>query len=104
MMVYDKDHLAFWERSLEESLKDLEANLQIAVMYRNGEKRISWRFYGLATLHKEGEMRQKIMDRVLERELAADPERKGYGVMIRVDRVRQARNTIMEREGVFQPE
>jgi hypothetical protein len=98
MMVYDKEHLAFWERSRLESLENLRFNQKIAVFYRNIEKRIIWRFYGVATLHEEGEMRQKIMDRVLQRELDADPERKGYGVTIKVSRVRQGSNVIMSAE------
>jgi hypothetical protein len=98
MMVFDKEHLAFWERSRMESLENLRQNPKICVFYRNPNVRgRNWRFYGVATLHEEGEARQQIMDRVLEVELNADPERKGFGVMIRVDRVRQGGAVIMER-------
>jgi len=99
MMVYDNEHLAYWERSRIESLENLRFNPKICVFFRNPENRThNWRFYGVATLYEEGEMRQKIMDRVVQRELDQDPERKGFGVLIRVDRVRQGSNLIMERD------
>jgi len=37
----------------------------------------------------EGEMRKKIMERTIKAELDKDPERKGYGVLIRIDRIRR---------------
>lgn len=96
--VFDKEHLAFWERSLGESLANLRENPGVAIFYRNPATRASFRFYGTATLHEAGDpKRDEIMSRVIERELNADPERKGYGVMIQVDRVRQGGNVIMER-------
>ena len=98
MMVYDTEHLAFWERSRNESLANLEENGKVAVFFRNPETRVQWRFYGEATIFKQGEeMRDKIMSRVVQRELDADPERLGYGVLVRVDRVRQGNNVLMER-------
>jgi general stress protein 26 len=97
MMVYDNEHLAFWERSRIESLENLRFNPKVCVFFRNPQSRDhSWRFYGVATIYEEGEMRQKIMDRVVQRELDQDPERKGFGVLIRVDRVRQRSAVIME--------
>ena len=100
MMVYDKEHLAYWERSRIESLENLRYNPKVCVFFRNPQVRQhSWRFYGVATLHEgEDEMRQKIMERVVQRELDQDPERKGFGVLIRVNRVRQGSNVIMERD------
>jgi len=98
MMVYDTDHLAYWERSRNESLANLEENPKVVVFFRNPETRAQWRFYGEATIFKQGdEMRDQIMSRVVQRELDADPERLGYGVLIRVDRVRQGNNVLMER-------
>jgi len=99
-MIYDIDHLAYWERSLGETLGNLRENPGIVVMFRNPATRATWRFYGKAELHEQGksdDMRNKIMGRVIERELNADPERKGVGVLITVDRVRQGSNVLMER-------
>ena len=101
MMVFDKDHLAWWERSLGESLAQYEKNAKVAVTYRNNETRVWLRFYGVAEVHKDDAVRQQIMDRTVQVELDADPERKGFGVLMRVDRVRLARNSIQERKGVL---
>jgi hypothetical protein len=99
MMIYDRDHLAYWERSRNESLANLEENPHVCVFFRNPETRAQWRFYGTARIFKQGEeMRDQIMSRVVERELNADPERLGYGVLITVNRVRQGNNVLMERE------
>jgi predicted pyridoxine 5'-phosphate oxidase superfamily flavin-nucleotide-binding protein len=98
VMVYDKEHLAYWERSLNESLANLRENPNVVVFFRNPATRAQWRFYGVATLHEgDDPMREQIMARVIEPELAADPERKGFGVSIRVDRIRQGNNVLMER-------
>jgi hypothetical protein len=52
------------------------------------ENRLGWRFYGTATVHKEGDIRQQILRRTVKAELDKDPERKGYGVLVRVDKIR----------------
>ena len=98
MMVFDKEHLAYWERSRGETLANLEENSKVVVLYRNSTTRQTWRFYGEATIHRDGQLRQEIMERVVELELNQDPERKGYAVLIRVDRVRARSETIMSRE------
>ena len=99
MMIYDREHLAYWERSRNESLANLGENPRVVVFFRSQETRALWRFYGVATIYKQGEeLRDKIMSRVVERELASDPDRLGLGVMIKVDRVRQGNNVLMERD------
>ena len=86
-MVFDRDHLAFWERSHGEILADLRENPYVAVLYRNAQRGQAWRFYGQAELHTSGTLRQEVMDRTIQAELDRDPERKGVAVVIRVDRV-----------------
>lgn len=89
LMVYDDDHLATWERSLQSSVDNLEENPHVVVLYVDIGARIGWRFYGEATMYKSGEIRQRIMERTIKEELDKDPERKGYGVLIRVDKIRR---------------
>ena len=98
LMAFDDEHLAFWERMKGETLSNLEENPQAVVFYRNPQTRIGWRFYGTAQVLKDGEMREAIMARVHPFELGQDPERKGYAVLIRVDRVRQGNDVIMQRD------
>lgn len=98
-MVFDDQHLAYWERSLGQTLNNLEANPHVTLLYRSAQRKLAWKFFGTAELHRGDDIRQQIMNRTVEPELAADPERKGVGVLIRVDRVIQGRNVIMQREG-----
>jgi general stress protein 26 len=98
LMVFDGDHLAYWERVLATTLRNLEENPQVCVLYRNAQTRAAWKFFGVAELHRDGAVREKIMSKTIEFELSRDPERKGVGVLIRVDRVMQMGQEIMRRE------
>ena len=55
------------------------------------------RFYGEATIYKDGPIRDQIMAKTVQAELDKDPERKGYGVMVDVSRVRLAGKTLQEK-------
>jgi hypothetical protein len=98
VLAFDREHLAFWERVKGETLENLEANPFVCVFYRNPQTRKGWRFYGAATVLKDGELREQIMTRVHPFEIGQDPDRIGYAVHIRVDRVREGSATIMERD------
>jgi hypothetical protein len=87
VMVWDQDHLAFWERAHGTTLKNLEENPQVALVYRNRDAGKNWRFWGVAELLRDGEVREGIMGRTFQPELDRDPERKGVAVLIRVDKV-----------------
>ena len=63
-----------------------------------GQTRIGWRFYGQVQVLKDGDVREAIMEKVHPFELAQDKDRTGYAVLIRVDRVRQGNDVIMERD------
>ena len=99
MMVFDKDHLAWWERSLAEQIQQVQENPNIVVMYRNPAKyKIPhMRLYGEATVHRDGPTREQVMAKTVPQELQQDPDRKGFAVVVRVDRVRFGRNTIQKR-------
>ncbi|MEA2640776.1 MAG: uncharacterized protein QOF51_2170 [Chloroflexota bacterium] len=99
MMVFDNDHMAWWERSRAEQAAQVAENPHVAIWYRNPETRVQLRFYGEAEIHENDDIRQQIMDKTVQRELDADPERKGFGVLVRIDRVRLSRNTVQERNG-----
>jgi hypothetical protein len=99
-MVFDTDHLAFWERSKGQTLQNLQENPQACILYRSRERGVAWRFYGVAEIHADGAMRQQIMDRTVQAELDRDPERGGAGILVRVDRIVVGRNVIQSREEV----
>ncbi|MBE0608779.1 MAG: pyridoxamine 5'-phosphate oxidase family protein [Dehalococcoidia bacterium] len=96
-MIFDADHVAFWERALGTTFRNFQENPGACVLYRNAKTRTAWKMFGRATVLTEGEVRQQVMDRTIQFELDRDPERKGAAVMIRIDRVLQAGQVIMER-------
>lgn len=100
VMVFDQDHLAFWERSKGQTLQNLEENPQACVLYRSRERGVAWRFYGVTESHADDSLRQQVMDRTVQAELDRDPERTGVAVLVRVDRIVAGRNVIQSREEV----
>ena len=99
MMVWDRDHLAWWEWARGEQIAAIEQSPRVCALYRNAGTRVWLRWYGEATVLSEGPLREAIMARTNERELANDPERRGVAVLMRVDRVRLSRNVIQRRSG-----
>ena len=99
--VFDDEHIAFWDRSLGQSTTNLEKNPHVCMLFYDKENRLGWRFYGTATVLKDGDVRQQIMRRTTKAELDKDPERKGYGVLVRIDKIRgySGFNVVQERYG-----
>ena len=52
----------------------------------------------VSEIHKEGPVREQIMGKTVAAELEKDPDRKGYGVLVTVNRVRLAGKTLQERD------
>jgi uncharacterized protein len=98
MMVFDTEHLAYWERALGTTLQNLKDNPQACVMYRNPQTRTVWKMFGVAELHASGETRDAVMGRTIQLELDRDPDRKGVAVVIRIDRVLEAGKETMRRD------
>jgi len=87
VMVFDDESLAYWERTLQGTGANVEENPNVMVLFRNPTTRAAWRFVGQATVHKGGGVREQVMARTVPAELERDPERKGYAVVIKVDKV-----------------
>ena len=87
VMVFDSEHLAYWERAKNIAIHNLEENPQVEILYRNRDRGLSWRFYGRAEIHESDAIREQIMSRTVQAELDRDPERNGFGVLIAVDKV-----------------
>ena len=98
MMVFDRDHLAYWERSHGLSIENLRRNPYVAVLYRNRERKVSfWRCFGVAEVVPTGELREQVRARTIEAELSKDPDNRGIAVVIRVDRVVESGKVIQQR-------
>ena len=87
VMVFDDESLAYWERGKRTGLANMEVNPNVVVMYRNPSERKAWKFYGEATVYREGGLREQVMARVVDAEIDRDPERAGFAVIIRVKQI-----------------
>ena len=98
LMVWDKDHLAWWERGKRETYAGLETNPKAAVFVRNPirDKR-TLRFYGEARIVSDSAERERVWQRVSQLEKDMDPEAKGIAIVMRVDRVRAGPADIQRR-------
>jgi predicted pyridoxine 5'-phosphate oxidase superfamily flavin-nucleotide-binding protein len=101
VMVFDDESLAYWERTRQGTLQNLEENPNVMILFRDPATRAAWRFVGKATIHKTGPLREQVMARTVPAELERDPERKGYAVIVKVDKVLPitGQTPIQSREG-----
>jgi hypothetical protein len=93
IMVWDNDHLAYWERGMNETLAGIRHGGKVAVLLRPvGAPAV--RFYGQAWLVQDPNEREAIWQRVIPEEQGRDPEKKGFAVLIRVDRIRRGPQSV----------
>ena len=93
-MVFDGDHFAFWERGKGTTNENLNDGTKVTVFFRKPQLRESGvlpkggiaRFYGVATLHKSGPVYEETWKRLIQPERDRDPEKKGFAVLVKVDR------------------
>ena len=98
LMVWDRDHLAWWERARRETYAAVAANPKVAIFVRNPTRdRRTLRFYGVARIVEDQGLAEQVWTRVLQLEKDMDKDRQGVAVLVRVDRVRAGPFTIQER-------
>jgi hypothetical protein len=93
-MVYDDQHLALWERGKGSTNAQLKDGTKVTVFLRKPALRESGvlpkggvaRFYGTAKVHKSGDAYDRVWQKLVQPEKDRDPEKKGYAVLIRVER------------------
>jgi hypothetical protein len=94
-MVFDDEHLATWERSKGSTSTNLQDGAKVTVFFRKPQLRESGilpkggiaRFYGVATIHRSGPVYEEIWNRLIQPEKDRDPDKKGFGVLIQIERV-----------------
>jgi predicted pyridoxine 5'-phosphate oxidase superfamily flavin-nucleotide-binding protein len=96
MMVFDKESLAYWERTKRQHMKNVTENPKVVVLFRDPKTRLNFRFHGVATVHDNGPVRDAVMARTVKDELDKDPERKGAAVVIRVEKVSNLGGQILQ--------
>ena len=96
-MVYDDDHLALWERGKGSTTENLTDGTKVTVYFRKPSLRADGtlpkggiaRFYGTAAIHKSGSAYEEVWRRLVQPEKDRDPEKKGFAVLIRIERAEE---------------
>ena len=93
MIVFDDEHLAYWERSKRAVLDNLGMEKRVCVMYANFKAQRDGildsgflRFFGTVELHESGPIREAIFAKLLPREQTHVGAEAGIGVMIRIEK------------------
>lgn len=90
--VYDDQHISLWERGRGTTTAAIGDGTNVTVFYFNlGARDVLpiggiVRLYGTATVHKSGPVYDKVWERLIEPEKNYDPEKKGWAVLIKIDR------------------
>lgn len=98
LILFDDEHLAYWERSKRKALENLGHDKRVVVIYANFKAQRDGildsgflRFYGEAELHETGTLRDAIFARLSKREQDHVGADTGIGVLIRIDRAEDVR-------------
>ena len=100
-MAYDDDHIALWERGRGSTNANLADGTKVTVYFRNPQLRADGilpkggiaRFYGTARIHKSGPVYEQVWTRLVQPEKDRDPDKKGFAVLIRVERAEELDGT-----------
>ncbi|HWA60886.1 MAG TPA: pyridoxamine 5'-phosphate oxidase family protein [Caulobacteraceae bacterium] len=85
--VFGPDSLGVWARNAEgQTVGAVGSNPHVALMYRHPAQRVILQFAGRARL-AEGAERDQVYANAPEFEQKADPEKKGVGLIIDLDKV-----------------
>lgn len=90
--VYDDDHISIWERGRGTTTALMGDGTKVTVFYFNlGARDVLpvggiVRLYGTATVHKSGPVYERVWERLIEPERQWDRDKKGWAVVIKVDR------------------
>ena len=92
MLVFDDQHLAYWERTKRGVLENLGADKRVCVLYanfvaqRDGKLDSGFlRFFGAAELHESGPIHDAIFAKLAPREQTHTGADAGVGVLIKID-------------------
>lgn len=90
--VYDDAHISLWERGRGSTASQMTDGTKTTVFFFDlGARNVLpigglARLYGTASVHKSGPVYDKVWERLIEAEKKSDPEKKGWAVLIRIDR------------------
>ena len=93
-MVFDDEHIGLWERGKGSTSANLKDGTPLTVYFRKPQLREEGvlpkggiaRFYGRAKIYKSGPVYEEVWRRLVQPEKDRDPDKKGFAVLIAVDR------------------
>jgi len=93
-MVYDDEHIGLWERGSGSSAAAMRDGSKLTIYFRKPSLREEGllprggiaRFYGTAKIYKSGPVYDEVWRRLIPPEKERDPEKKGYAVLIAIER------------------
>jgi uncharacterized protein len=94
MIAFDEQSLAYWERSKRSILEHIEENPRVVVLAADTTQHVYLRFHGVASIHKDGALRDDIAERVPRAEFERDPD--GYAVVIAVENVTNLAGEVLQ--------
>jgi hypothetical protein len=90
--VYDGEHISLWERGRGSTTSQMTDGTKATVFFFDlGARDVLpiggiVRLYGTATVHKSGPVYHKVWERLIDAEKNSDKEKKGWAVLIKIDR------------------
>lgn len=93
-MVYDDEHIGLWERGSGSTAENMTDGSKLTIYFRKPSLREDGtlprggiaRFYGTAKIYRSGPVYEEVWRRLVQPEKDRDPEKKGYAVLITVER------------------
>jgi hypothetical protein len=100
-LVFDDSHFSLWERGKGSTADNLADGTRITIYFRKPQLRADGilpkggiaRFYGTAKLHKSGPIYDEVWKRLIQPEKDRDPDKKGFAVLIEVERAEELDGT-----------
>jgi hypothetical protein len=100
-LVFDDTHFSLWERGKGSTTANLADGTKVTIFFRKPQLRTDGilpkggiaRFYGTARLHKSGPVYEEVWTRLIQPEKDRDPDKKGFAVLIEVERAEELDGT-----------
>lgn len=100
MLVFDDQHLAYWERSKKKALDNLKQDTRVVVMYSNFKAQRDGvlpngflRFWGRVEFHEQGPIHDAIFAKLSKREQEHVGADTGIGMLIKIERAADLHGT-----------
>ena len=100
-LVFDDTHFSLWERGRGSTADNLADGTKVTVYFRKPQLRADGvlpkggiaRFYGTAKVYRSGPEYEEVWTRLIQPEKDRDPDKKGFAVLIAVERAEELDGT-----------